>query len=94
MLNNTYISFQHCYELSSVENGVATMNLIQTFTLPSCKQRWVSAVTLSTDRKSLICGDRAGTIHVYKWGEQVKQVVYLQYYFQIIIADYSYEINV
>ncbi|XP_071154129.1 tRNA (34-2'-O)-methyltransferase regulator WDR6-like [Mytilus edulis] len=63
----------HCYELSSVENGVATMNLIQTFTLPSCKQRWVSAVTLSTDRKSLICGDRAGTIHVYKWGEQVKQ---------------------
>ncbi|CAC5398690.1 unnamed protein product [Mytilus coruscus] len=63
----------HCYELSSVENDVPMMTLIQTFTLPYCKQRWVSAVTLSTDRKSLICGDRAGTVHVYRWGEQINQ---------------------
>ncbi|XP_064098237.1 tRNA (34-2'-O)-methyltransferase regulator WDR6-like [Macrobrachium nipponense] len=39
----------------------------QTYTLPVCKQRWVSAACYFTiqNRSHLICGDRAGSIHLY-----------------------------
>jgi hypothetical protein len=63
------IIFQNLYYHVTRENDIGDFNLMKKFCLPSCKQRWVSAAALTTDGRSLICGDRAGTIHVYNWGE-------------------------
>ncbi|XP_061194456.1 tRNA (34-2'-O)-methyltransferase regulator WDR6-like isoform X1 [Saccostrea echinata] len=40
------------------------------YTLPMCKQRWVSAATVG--HGSLICGDRGGTIHLFQLGSEWK----------------------
>ncbi|XP_068226019.1 tRNA (34-2'-O)-methyltransferase regulator WDR6 [Palaemon carinicauda] len=44
-----------------------TIERLKTYTLPSCKQRWVSAACYFTikDNNHLVCGDRAGSIHLY-----------------------------
>ena len=69
MTSENDIFSQNFYYHVTRENDIGDFNLMKKFCLPSCKQRWVSAAALTTDGQSLICGDRAGTVHVYNWGE-------------------------
>nr|XP_013189534.1 unnamed protein product [Amyelois transitella] len=38
------------------------------FTLPSCKERWLTAANIDSTNAIIIVGDRCGNIHVYKRG--------------------------
>lgn len=68
-----FFTLQHCYKLKQKNNNI-DIQLENRFSLPPCKQRWVSAASLTIEETHLIGGDRAGTVHVFKWGGHSDQV--------------------
>lgn len=52
------------------DDKTLNLELDKQYILPDCKQRWVSAASVS--HGSLICGDRGGTIHVYQLGSEFR----------------------
>ncbi|XP_064630402.1 tRNA (34-2'-O)-methyltransferase regulator WDR6-like [Lineus longissimus] len=54
------------YELLVEDGHMGTLvKLFHDFTLPYCKQRWVTSAILLPEEELLVCGDRGGTLHVY-----------------------------
>uniref|UniRef100_K1QY02 tRNA (34-2'-O)-methyltransferase regulator WDR6 n=1 Tax=Magallana gigas TaxID=29159 RepID=K1QY02_MAGGI len=57
-------------KLWNFDADTLNLGLDEQYILPECKQRWVSAASVS--HGSLICGDRGGTIHVYQLGSEFR----------------------
>lgn len=55
-------------KLWNFDADTLNLELDEQYILPECKQRWVSAASVS--HGSLICGDRGGTILVYQLGSE------------------------
>lgn len=66
------------YLVLCCENGVISvllatgtgMNVAATFTLPDCKERWVTAVAIDPTFKMFAFGDRCGNIYFYNKGQR------------------------
>ena len=50
------------------------LEVLQKWTLPVGKQRWVSAAFLLAEEDMLLCGDRGGSVHVYDLVNKVRHV--------------------
>ena len=45
----------------------ASLSAVSKYLLPLASQRWVSAASILEGFDVLVCGDRVGSIHVYKF---------------------------
>ena len=59
-----------CFDLTTTVREVSIQRLYQ-FQLPYAKQRWVTAALLLANSGILVCGDRGGTIYMFRLTGQV-----------------------